>query len=209
MRTLARTLFGAGVALALITATLVATAPAHAEEAAPQLSITLTNSEKTVKPGDQVTLKGQLKNLGAAEQAVSVVLSAPSYVGFEAANGAEVDKNTATWKPTIAPGADSTFTIRATIGKIPSTERRVTTLASVYVGDNPAPIVRTANASFIEGVKDTPGGKATTTAARKAVPDALPWIVGGVVLLVAVLAAAVLLALRTRRNRVRRRTPHS
>lgn len=99
-------------------------------------------------------------------------------------------------------------TIPATVGKIPSTERRVTTLASVYAGESKTPIVRTANASFIDGVEDSPGSKTATADSQKSTSSAFPWIIAGVVvLLILVAGAAVLVVLRSRRRRLRRGSP--
>ncbi|WP_431245575.1 hypothetical protein [Leifsonia xyli] len=206
MRTLFRTLIAAGAVAGLLPIVAAPVASAHAEQPAAQLSVTLANSEKTVKAGDRITYTGHVKNLGATEAKVTVVLDAPGYVELGAASGAEVDKNTATWTPTIAPGGDSTFTIPAAVGKIPSAERRVTTLASVYVGEDKTPIVRTADASHIQGVKDTPGGTATAPHSQKSTPMALPWVVAGTVLLLLVVVAAALLLILRRRRRLRRST---
>jgi hypothetical protein len=204
MPTLLRTLLTTG-ATALLLVAGAAVPSARADEPAAQLSITLTNSEKTVKAGDEVTYTGRVKNLGASEAAVRIVLETPGYVELGTADGATIDENTATWTPTIAPGTETTFTIPAKVGKIPSTERRVTTLASVYAGEGTTPIVRTADAGFIDGVTDTPGGKEAPADAGKNAPVALPWIVVGVVVLVLLAgAAALLLIVRGRRRRRRR-----
>ncbi|MGJ4845267.1 hypothetical protein [Leifsonia sp. Le1] len=205
MRTISRTLLATAIAVALLPTAVIPTSPARAEEPAAQLSVTLTNSEKTVTTGDKVTYTGHVKNLGAAEAAVTIALEAPGYLELGATTGATVDKNTATWTPTIAPGADNSFTISATIGKIPSTERRVTAVASVYVGDGKKPVVRTADASFIQGVKDTPHQKPARAAATRSAPTVLPWIIGGGILLVIIAAAAIVLTVRNR-TRPRRGT---
>lgn len=190
--------------LAVVAITL-AFAPAAAIAApAAQLSVTLTNSQKTVTAGDKVIFTGKVKNLGVANTDVKVVLAAPAYVTLGMSDDARVQKNDATWTTSIGAGKTSKFTIHATIGKIPNTERRVTTLASVYVGDNASPVVRTANASFITGVKDTPGGKVTTTPAtahRSDTPIALvPWLIAGGVLVVLFIAAVIFLRVRRRQR---------
>ncbi|MBN9629456.1 MAG: hypothetical protein J0I18_02425, partial [Actinobacteria bacterium] len=95
-------------------------------------------------------------------------------------------------------------TVSATVGTIPATERRVTVVASVYVGDDSSPTVRTATAGFIHGVKDTPERTPGPTAASPpSVPTVLPWIVVGGILLVLIAAAAIVLGVRRAQRRVR------
>lgn len=181
---------------------------AHADAPPAQLSVTLKNSEKTVTTGDKVTYTGKVANLGDNGADLKVVLQAPAYVKLTKAGGAKVEKNEATWTTTIAPGKTASFTAEASIGSIPRNERRVTTLASVYVGGGAAPIVRTANASFIAGVADTPGGKATHTPVASSSGSASAatwaWLVGAAVLVILVIAAVILL-IRGRRAGGRRR----
>ncbi|GAA2054445.1 DUF11 domain-containing protein [Leifsonia soli] len=208
MRTLLRTLLTIGVVAAVLAAAMTTAPSVRADEPAAQLSITLTNSERTVKAGDAVTYTGHVKNLGGTEAAVTIVLESPGYVDLGTAAGAKVEKHMASWTPSIAPGADHTFTIPATIGKIPATERRVTTLASVYAGEDKTPIVRTAAASFIDGVKDVPDNRAVSAQSERNTLVALPWVIGGAVVLLAIVAAVVLLLiLRGRRKHRRRGTP--
>lgn len=192
------------VAVALLSTPLTTDSAARAGEPDAQLSVTLTASEKTVTAGDTVTYTGHVKNLGAAETAVTIALEAPGYLELGETSGASVDANRATWKPTIAPGADNAFTVSATVGTIPATERRVTVVASVYVGDDSSPTVRTATAGFIHGVKDTPERTAGPMAASPpSVPTVLPWIVVGGILLVLIAAAAIVLGVRRAPRRVR------
>lgn len=186
--------------------------PAMAEDgAAPaaQLSVTLTSNQKTVTAGDAITYTGTLKNLGASDTDVTIDMDAPAYVKLGTSRGAKVEKNDATWTATVMPGKTKQFVIKATIGKIPHTERRVTTVASVYVGDAQAPIVRTADASFIKGVNDTPGAQPTSTptaSSSGATASALPWIIAGGILILLLAAAAVILVVARNRRRPRRST---
>lgn len=186
-------LLSAASLLTMPTAAALAVAPAA------QLSVTLTSSEKTVDSGDTITYTGHVENLGTEDAAVKIVLSAPAYVELADTSGADVDKSTATWTPTIAAGEEASFSIDATIGTIPDTERRVTTLASVYQGDDPAPLVRTADARFITGVNDTPDGSSQPST-QDASPGAfqLLWILGAVIVAATVVTAVILVRRRRR-----------
>jgi hypothetical protein len=196
-------------ALALI---LVAAPSVSAEEVAPaaQLSVTLTSSAETVTAGDVIAYTGEVKNLGAAEAVVTVVVESPAFLTLGAAEGATIEGNKASWPVTLAPGAAQSVEIDATVGEIPETEKRVTTLASVYVGDDASPIVRTASASFIAGVDDSPakesdkGSTDTSDAGDSGDSSALPWIIAAVVavlLAAAVVACIVFLRRKNRSNR--------
>jgi lipopolysaccharide export LptBFGC system permease protein LptF len=196
----------AAVALVLMTVPAAA-----ADEAAPQLSVTLTSDGKTVTSGDTVTYKGEVKNLGTSDTDVKIVLNAPKYVELGIAAHATVEKNDATWTTTIPAGKASGFTIKATIGTIPHTERRVTTLASVYVGDDASPVVRTADASFIKGVADGPG---STTATKADTSGAFPWhvlwaIASCVIVLLAIAAILFFVLRNKRRGREPRRSTYA
>jgi hypothetical protein len=199
----------AAIVAGIILAVTVAP-PAMAEDsAAPaaQLSVTLTSTQKTVTAGDKITYTGRLQNLGASDTDVTIDMDAPAYVKLGKSTGAKVDKSDAKWTATLAPGKTKTFVIKASIGKIPSSERRVTTVASVYVGDAKAPIVRTADASFIKGVDDTPGAQPTSTpsaSSTSAATSVLPWIIAGGILILLLAAAAVILVVRRNRRRQQR-----
>jgi hypothetical protein len=185
-----------------VAAAVVPVAPAAGEPTPPaaQLSITLTSNEKTVTSGDEITYTGRVENLGDSGAHLRIVLDAPDYVALADAEGAAVHGHQATWTTRVGSGATARFRIAASIHKIPRSERRVTTLASAYVGDAATPVVRTAVASFIAGVEDTPGGTARVTPAPAKPPASpLPWAIGGgVVLLVLIVLAAVLVARRRR-----------
>lgn len=195
---------------ALIAAALLTAAAPMTEPAAPaaQLSVTLDSKTKTVSSGDTVAYTGRVKNLADTDADVKIVVDAPAYVTLRGGKGGTIDKNQATWTTTVRPGADASFTVDGKIGKIPTTERRVTTLASVYVGDTPSPVVRTAAATFIDGVDDTPGGKAKgkPAAASSGAPAAILWwgIAGAVLLLLVIAGVVIIVVVRRRRRRPRR-----
>lgn len=197
-------------ALAALALVFVVAPAAMAEQVAPaaQLSVTLTSSAETVTAGDSVEYTGEVKNLADAEAVVTVVVETPAFLTLGAAEGATTEGNKASWPVTLAPGAAQAFSVEATVGEIPETEKRVTTLASVFVGDDTAPIVRTASASFIEGIDDSPAGDATTGQAKSSESgdaSALPWAIGGIVAVLIVAAAVVYLVFfRPWKNRANR-----
>jgi hypothetical protein len=190
-------------ALALI---FVAAPSVSAEEVAPaaQLSVTLTSSAETVTAGDVIAYTGEVKNLGAAEAVVTVVVESPAFLTLGAAEGATIEGNKASWPVTLAPGAAQSVEVDATVGEIPETEKRVTTLASVYVGDDASPIVRTASASFIAGVDDSPAGesgKGSTDTSDSGDSSALPWIIAAVVAVLLAAAVVAYIVFVRRKNR--------
>lgn len=166
--------------------------PQTASSALPdvQLSITLTNGTDAVTDGDSVTYTAEIRNSGAAVDA-RIVLAPPAYVTLGVANGAVVDENQATWSLLLEGGSTTTVELPAKVAEIPDGELRVTTLASVYVEESTAPVIRTAVANDIEGVADEQVVTANST------PLVL-WIGIGVVLVLAA-TAAMLLVLRSRR----------
>jgi hypothetical protein len=196
-------------ALAAVALVFAVTPAATAEEVAPaaQLSVTLTSSAETVAAGDSVAYTGEVKNLGAAEAVVTVVVETPAFLTLGAAEGATIEGTKASWPVTLAPGAAQAFAIDATIGEIPDTEKRVTTLASVFVGNDASPIVRTASASFIAGVDDSPAGKSDKGSADTSDStgaSALPWIIAAVVVVLLAAAVVAYLVFFRRKDRANR-----
>lgn len=123
---------------------------AAAEQATPNIAVTLTSDAEAFASGERITYTAEIANRGGAVQA-RVVLSPPAYVSLGEIEDAEVDGNEATW--TLALGATETQTIEipARIGDIPQGELRATALLSLYVGDAPSPL---ASADLIDGVDD-------------------------------------------------------
>lgn len=171
---------------------------------APQLSITLTNERDEIRPGEELTFTAEIRNTGATI-AGRVVLDAPAYMALGATDGATVADATATWDATLEAGSTTTVSVPATVGDIPETETRVTTLVSVYIGDSPAPVVRTAVANRIVGVTD---GASPAAGQADGGAALLAWIIAGAVLVVLLAAAAIVLAVLRRRRRDGERLRH-
>ncbi|MFJ4254336.1 hypothetical protein [Microbacterium sp. NPDC090003] len=167
------------------------TPAAAAAQATPNIAVTLTSDAEALAAGERITYTAEITNRGEAVQA-RVVLSPPAYVSLGEIEDAEVDGNEATW--TLALGATETQTIEipARIGDIPQGELRATALLSLYVGDAPSPLVRTASADLIDGVDDV-----QTEASP--LPGIL--LVVGSALVVALIGLAVVFIVLQRRRR--------
>jgi len=149
----------------------------------PLLSITVESSAGEVESGDEVTYTAVLENLGASAVDVVVVLSAPEYVALsdDPVEGATVEGAEASWDSTLEAAGSAEFEIDAVIGTIPDTERRVTTLVSVFVGDPAELIVRTADAARIVGVEDGPNEVAEEAAQEASTADERLWLTVGLI----------------------------
>ena len=183
-----------GLTIAVACSVVAGLAAAPAATAAPQMSVTISDGVKTVKPGIGVTYTTEVENMGADPVDAKVVLTVPTYVQIEGAGDGTVEKSSSTWAITIAPHHTSALQLTAKIGTIPAGEVRVTAVASVYVdGATPAPLIRTADANRIQGVADTPAPRPDTSS-----PAAQPWPIGWIIAAITtalVLAAAIVVAI--------------
>jgi len=192
---LARLLVAALVAVPLAAVPLV---PAAADTpAAPQLSVTMSNGTEVVHRGQTVTYATTVTNSGSDAVLTRVVADLPDYLTANSAKGAELTPHAARWTETLEPGAKKTFRVSASVGAIPKRDVRVTALASVYLGEEKSPLIRTADADRIPGVADAPTeipGVTTVVAPR------ILLTVGGLVVGLALLAAALIVVVRRRRR---------
>jgi hypothetical protein len=178
---------------------LLAAAPAAS--AAPQMSVTITDHVKTVKPGMSLTYTTTVQNMGPDPVDTKVVLTVPSYVKIEGARDGSVEKNAGTWTVTVEPHKTSRLQLTAKVGTIPESEVRVTTVASVYVdGVKPSPLIRTADANLIRGVADTPTPKPGTSSPAVQSPT-IGWTIAIVIAAVLIVAAIITTVVRVRRRR--------
>lgn len=176
-----------------------------AAAATPELSVTITDGHKTVESGEAVTYSTEVKNLGTDPLIAKVVVTVPGYVTAHAPDGGTVDKQDTTWAITVDPGKTATVKLSGKIGTIPKSEVRVTAVASVYVdGAKPSPLVRSADASRIAGVADTPPPASTEKASSKA-SSAAGWIIGGIIAAVVAIAAIAFALILIRRRSHRQR----
>jgi hypothetical protein len=197
-----------GLAAAATLGILIGVAPATAVSAAPEMSVTISDGVKTVKPGMGVTYTTKVTNLGADPVDAKIVVAVPSYVEVGDAGTGTVDKQTVTWAATVAPHETSDLKLTVTVGDIPKGDVRVTAVASVYVdGVEPSPLIRSADADRIQGVADTPAPKASTAPATASHGSATGTVVTVIVIVVVAIlvVAAAVVTVMFRRRRVRRR----
>lgn len=193
-----------GLAAAAALGILIGPAPASAASAAPEMSVTISDGVKTVKPGMDVTYTTKVANLGADPVDAKIVVAVPSSVEIGDAGTGTVDKQTVTWTATVAAHQTSDLKLTATIGDIPKDDVRVTAVASVYVdGVEPSPLIRSADADRIQGVADTPAPTASSASATASHGSATGTIVTVIVIVLVVLlvaaSAAALVIVRKRR----------
>lgn len=183
------------------------TEPSSSESAQPLLSIAVQRTGGEVQSDDAVTYTAVLENLGEGAVDATVVVSVPEYVTLasESAPAAVVAGTEATWVSTIEGNDAAEFVIDAVIGTIPDTERRVTTVVSVFVGDPAELIVRTADAANIVGVDDVPSPAAEQAADEAATADDRLLLTVGLVataaLFVVLLVVTIVVVRKTRASK--------
>jgi hypothetical protein len=202
------------IAVALLAAGVAGSGAAAPSPTAPPpgLSIAIDNGAKSTKPDSEVSYTVTFANAGTDAVTAAIVASVPGYGKVTDAGGGQVAGQEVTWKVTVEGGKKQAETFRAHIGAIPKGTYRVTTLASVFLGDDTtgAPLIRSADSDAIPGVKEpvagTPSPTATAQAASSTAPVAPIAIgIGGGVLIVAAAAVAILIVRRGRQPAGRRR----
>lgn len=159
----------AGVVLAsalgpsLLGAVPLGAVESDAVAAPPGLSIRIDDGATEIGPTQELVYTSELRNAGAAAVEATVVVAVPDYLEITSVDGSDVegtvDGGTASWPVSVGPGETMTFMTTAFVGTIPAEERRVTTLASVYLGtphtdDGGAPLIRSADSDRIFGIDD-------------------------------------------------------
>jgi hypothetical protein len=204
-------------ALTILTA-LTGAGAARAETPPPGLSIAIDNGAEQTRPNTDVSYKTTLTNDGTGPVTAVIVVTVPRFASIDKAVDGTIDGVDATWKVTVAPGQQQVLSASAHIGSIPEDQYRVTTLASVYLGDTVAgaPLIRSADTDKIPGVTDPVVGAgspkpqpapATEHSAAATPAWVLPSVVGGVIALLVV--GTLLIIMRTRRRRRRASHPES
>jgi hypothetical protein len=216
-------LAGALVALTALTAVTILTdltgaGAAHAETPPPGLSIAIDNGAEQTRPNTDVSYRITLANDGTGPVTAVVVVTVPLFASIEKAGDGTVHGVDATWKVTVDPGQKKIVSTSAHIGRIPEDQYRVTTLASVYLGDTVAgaPLIRSADTDKIPGVTDPvvvasspkPHPAPTTAHSEGAVLAWVLWTaIGGAIGLLVV--GALIIIVRTTRRRRRASHPDS
>ncbi|WP_431074039.1 hypothetical protein [Microbacterium phyllosphaerae] len=198
-----RRALGAGPALLtalLVGATALAPASAAAAAEAPTgLTIEISDAVDEVSPGGALTVEATLTNSGADAVDATVVLTAPGYASYAASDDAAVSGSDASWVVSVASGESRTVTATLDIGEIPESEFQLATIASVYVGDASAPVVRAADVNTIPDRENPAEPTIPVAAAEQGIPLAVPMVgIAAAVLLAAVAGTLVILARRRR-----------
>jgi hypothetical protein len=185
---------------------------ASAAPAPVKLSITVTDDATLIHPKSATEYSATVTNQGSRSVRGTLVLTTPDYLRYAHVRGnGKITNGDVRWKITVGAGQAVTERVTVRVQSIPKSAVRVTTLASFYLGRvTDTPVIRTADADRIPGVKDP----APVAAPRTAIPKkphreaaasdsagfgALGWsLVGGGAVLV--LLAAGLLARRWRRR---------
>jgi hypothetical protein len=208
----------AGALVALIALTiltfltaLTGAGAARAETPPPGLSIAIDNGADQTRANTDVSYRTTLANDGTSPVTAVIVVTVPPFASIEKAGDGTVDGIDATWKVTVDPGQKEVVSTSAHIGSIPEGQYRVTTLASVYLGDTAAgaPLIRSADTDKIPGVTDpvvaasspkpqpAPSKADSATAAFAWV---LPTLIGGSIGLLVVAAIIIMWAKRRQRR---------
>jgi hypothetical protein len=185
---------------------------ASAAPAPVKLSITVTDDATLIHPKSATEYSTTVTNQGSRPVRGTLVLTTPDYIRYAHVRGnGRITKGDVRWKITVGAGRTVTERVNVRVRSIPKSAVRVTTLASFYLGAvTGTPVIRTADADRIPGVKDpapvaAPHPVAPNKAHRAATTSdsagfgPLGWsLVGGGAVIV--LVAAALLARRRRRG---------
>lgn len=173
------------------------------------LSVHIDDSVTEVEPAQEVVYSSELRNSGPAAIEATVVVTVPDYLEVTSVAGDDVegsiDDGTVSWAVSVDPGDTVALVTTARVGTIPTGERRVTTIVSVYLGpptteDRGAPLIRSADSNRIVGVDDSGLRTDVSTVQSSDTPAVTILLVsaGGVCVL---LCAAAVFFLQYRRRR--------
>jgi hypothetical protein len=176
--------------VALLTAVLAAGPVSTADAAVPTgLSVSIQNDHAEVHSGDRVVYTATLRNDGTNAVDGRLVITVPAFIHVTGAEGADRTGLDASWTVTVPAGERVTKKLTGTLDDIPKGQVRVTTLVGLYLGDAAQPVIRSADAAAIAGVKD-PAHAVNDQAPRTDAPAA-SWIWVGLGIAAVVLLAAI------------------
>lgn len=195
-----------GLFTLVASATAAATPVARSHPAPPVgLSVGLSDGRTQVHSDLGVIYTATLSNGAAKPVTADLLLTVPAYLTIRAAGGAKITKQNATWPVTVEPGETVSKSLSAHIGTIPKTERRLTSLITVYQGAaTDRPVIRSAAVNTIAGVGGPAQGNQPVsvrhTSTRAHNDSDARWLVLIAIAAVLVLAAACFIWLRRRRE---------
>ncbi|HKC27033.1 MAG TPA: hypothetical protein VKB75_03380 [Jatrophihabitans sp.] len=138
---------------------MVATAAGWSSSAAAapspvRLSISITDGVARIH--HKATYAATITNQGSAGENGTLLVTVPEYLRYTRVSGnGKITRTGVRWKVTVAAGTQLTERVTVRVTAIPKFAVRVTTLASFYLGRvSGTPVIRTADADRIAGVKD-------------------------------------------------------
>lgn len=166
-----------------VLATLLAVGPAVAAEAAAPagLSVSIRAGNSEVRSGDRLAYTATVTNEGTSTVEGRLVITVPDFVRVVDAEGSDRSGADTSWAVTVPAGGSVSKKLIGVVDRIPEGQLRVTTLASLYLGDAPQPTIRSADAAAIEGVKDPAHAVGDQPAKPAAAPVPIIWICLGLV----------------------------
>lgn len=200
-RLTALALAGAALLVVPVPVGAVAAPPGLSGAAQPGLSVAVSDGVGEVRSGADLTYTATLTNAGAKPVTTRMVLTVPPYLAVRAGDDAQVGAHSITWQVVVRPGTSVRRTVSAHVGAIPETERRVTTLVSIYQGTATSlPLIRSADADRIHGVDDRARSVAPASKASSSSSSGAAWAAVSAGALV-IAAGAGLIGYRRRRSR--------
>ena len=174
-----------------------ATAPAGAGQNSPALSIDVSDGTNTAKPGDVLSYKVNIRNIGSASAPpleVALILP-PAFKLLSASGDGAQHAGQVKWRVSLQADRSSAFRVVGRVGRTPGQLLRLDAIACATTGKDVKPIVCAASSD------EMPAGIAAAAATRAAAPSAdhlirYVLVAAAVLVLVLVLGGLALIARR-------------
>jgi len=189
------------VAVAVLAVLLVVAPVAAADAATPAgLSVSIHEGSGEVHSGDRLTYTATVRNEGTSPVDGRLVVTVPDFLSVDDAKGADRAGSDTSWTVTVPAGGSVSKKLTGVVARIPKGQLRITTLVSLYLGDETRPTIRSADAATIAGVSDPAHAVGDRPDTSTAVP--LPGVLLGLggAAVAAIGAVAVWRLLRRRRQ---------
>jgi uncharacterized repeat protein (TIGR01451 family) len=164
----------------------------------PELTISVSDGQVSVRPGETLTYRVSLRNTGtgtAARLEVTQTLSAGLEVTWASGNGVPKAGRVA-WSAAVPAGGTRTFVVTARVTRPPAQMLRLAAVACVALPGSRQPVVCAAHLDRLPAAAAAPAGPAR----RSSGMGVLPYAAAALTLLAGCLTA-VLFGHRTRRRR--------
>ncbi len=177
-------------------------AAARLPASGPGLSINVNDGRKAAQPGDQLTYRVEVHNIGTtAAPRLKITQTLPAGLKFISASPhGVVAAGQVAWHVGLPAGRTGTFSVTGQVGKTPKAVLRLATVACATAAGSSRPIVCAAHSDELPA-----GAAAGRQAATSTRPSGLRYgLAGALILLLGITGA-----LAGRRFAARRRTAHS